>query len=67
LLYYINASNSYLFIKIVTILGLTHWWSETGFFPAILRAARRLGKKFADEGLDACRTVFLNLPAIVLR
>jgi hypothetical protein len=41
--------------------------SETGFFTAILRAARRLGKKFADEGLDACRTVFLNLPAIVLR
>jgi hypothetical protein len=49
-----------LFIKIVTILELTHWWSESGFFTATLRAARRFGKKFADEGLDACRTVFMT-------
>jgi hypothetical protein len=49
-----------LFIKIVTILGLTHWWSETGFFTAILRAARRFGKKFAYEGLDASWTVFMT-------
>jgi hypothetical protein len=60
LLYYINASNSYLFINILTILGLTHWWSETGFFTATLRAARRFGKKLADEGLDASWTVFMT-------
>ena len=34
--------------------------SETGFFTAILRAARRFGKKFADEGLDASWTVFMT-------
>jgi hypothetical protein len=49
-----------LFINILTILGLTPWGSETGFFTAILPAARRFGKKFAFEGLDASSTVFMT-------
>ena len=40
---------------------------KPGFFTKRLRAAGIFGKKFAYEGLEASRSVFMKLPAIVLR
>ena len=40
---------------------------KPGFLRQYFLQPADSGKKFADEGLDASRTVFMKLPAIVLR